>query len=126
MKRLILAILLVAITASTALADRPDKIGFRAYSSASSITCGVFGGKAVLTKDTNGHPIQGHAPNTTYARTYLLGTKGFVNHSTAGQASVAFTCTVTGSTTTAPVKVFMNGVETYFLTTDKDIYVIGQ
>lgn len=124
MKKFIVFVLLVS--ASTTFAAAPTKYGFRAISSASQVRCGVFGGKSILNKDSNGNVIQGHAPDTEYSRSYLLGTKGFANHSTAGQASVAFTCVVDGTSTTAPVKVFMNGIETYYLTTDTDTFVIGR
>jgi len=119
-------ITLILLTATSAFADTPTKYGFRAISSASSVTCAVFGSKNVLNKDANGYPIQSTAPDTTYSRMYLLGTKGFANHSTANQASFRFTCMVTGTSTTAPVKVFMNGVETYYLTLDTGAFVIGR
>lgn len=125
-KLIILTILTILAIACTANADTPAKYGFRAISSASSVTCGVFGSRQLLGKDSNGYPAQGHAPDTTYRRMYVLGTKGFANHSTNGQLSFKFTCTVTGTSTAAPVKVFMDGVETYFLTTDSDTYVIGR
>lgn len=122
----IIAAILTLFIAVPAFGDAPSKYGFRAISSASIVKCGVFGSRQLLGKDANGYPIQGHAPDTTYSRIYTLGTKGFANHSTAGQASFRFTCTVSGAGTAAPVKVFMNGVETYYLTTDSDTFVIGR
>lgn len=123
MKTLTLALLLIA---TTAFAAPPAKYGFRAISSASNVTCGVFGGKALLNRDANKNVIQGHAPDTNHRRMLSLGTKGYANYSTAGQSSFAFTCVATGTGTAVPVKVFMDDVETYFLTVDSGIYVIGQ
>lgn len=129
MKKLIfltLAAILAACVPMGVQAAAPAKYGFRAISSATIVKCGVFGSRQLLGKDSNGHPIQGHAPDTTYSRMYTLGTKGFANHSTFGQVSFKFTCTASGTSTTVPVKVFMDGVETYYLTTDSDTYVIGR
>jgi len=126
MKKLILLALLLITFTATSYAARPEKYGFRAYSTATPVTCTVFGGKALLTKDRNGYPIQGHAPDTSYSRSYSLGTKGFANHSTAGQMSFTFTCVNTGTSTEIPVKVFMDGIETYFLTMDSYTFVVGQ
>jgi len=123
MKTLILAILLIA---SNAFAAPPAKYGFRAISSASSVTCGIFGQTALKRNTTDSILVQGFGADTDKSRIYTLGTKGFANRSTAGLAAIAFTCVTTGTGTAAPVKVFMDGVETYYLTVDSGIYVIGR
>lgn len=125
MIRLVVGILLSALV-GTAGAASPTSFGFRAFSSASQVRCTVFGQSLWLHTDSNSKEIQAFAPNTLKSRSYLLGTKGFANHSTLNQVAISFTCTVDGTPTAAPVKVFMNGIETYYLTTDKDTFVIGR
>lgn len=129
-KLIVLAILMMS--GSVYGADM-SKLGFRAYSSASSKTCMVFGmGDRLRSDGYYKAAIQGFSPDTTYSRSYLLGTKGFGNYSTTGYTgninltAVKFTCTVTGTDTAAPVKVYLNSVETYYLTTDSDTFVVGR
>jgi len=123
MKLLTLALILIA---TTAIAAPPAKYGFRAISSASVVKCGVFGQTALKRNVTDITAIQGFGADPEHSRIYTLGTKGFANRSTAGLAAMSFTCVVSGTATTAPVNVFMDGVETYFLTTDAATFVIGK
>lgn len=118
-----LALLLVA---TAAIAAPPAKYGFRAISSASQVKCGVFGQTALKRNTTDVTAVQGFGADPEHSRIYTLGTKGFANRSTAGLAAISFTCVVSGTATAAPVKVFMDGVETYFLTTDSATYIIGR
>jgi hypothetical protein len=132
MKTTILAIIMVLV-ASLANAAEITKLGFRAWSSASNITCMVFGQSDRLKHDGDGKTrIQGFSPNDTYSRTYSLGTKGFGHYSGAGYAgninltAAKFDCRVTGTSTFMPVKVFFNDIETYWLTQDNGTYIFGQ
>lgn len=123
MKKLILIALAVLI-ALPAYAASTTKVGFRAYSSATSKTCAVFGMERLLTKDLNQNTIQGFAPDAAYSRTITLGTKGFGNYSTNSVRAIKFNCRQTSTNTTEAVKVFLNGTETHFLTLDSDILII--
>lgn len=125
------ALIVVLLLPTFALASVPSKIGFRAISSAYSVTCGVFGQGAKLRREIqdsriSAAPIQGFAPDPTKSRIYTLGTKGFANYSTNGLIAARWTCNITGTTATNNVKVFMDGVETYFLTTSGDTFIMGQ
>jgi hypothetical protein len=134
MKKLIflLASLLIA---STAYAGNPAKIGFMAYSTVSTtpVQCGVFGMLKSLARDDQGVPIQGFAPNPALSRTYNIGWKkgSFANYSTDAVRAVSFSCrlqplTAATASTAVRVKVFMNGVETHFLTLSEGTIFIGQ
>ena len=123
MKKIVLLLLLVAVPA---WAGNITKIGFRAYSSASQVECGVFGGFGLMPKDANGNVIQNFMPDDTYSRTLSLGTKGFANYSTPGRGNVAWTCRVKDTSSPVAVKVFLNGVETHFLTLDTGSFAIGR
>lgn len=123
MKKLLVIILTLALV-SPALAVPTVKVGFRAYSSAASKTCAVFGMEKSLATNTDGIPVQGFTPDPTFSRTLTLGTKGFANYSTTKVRAIKFSCRQTSTNTTEAVKVFLNGVETHFLTVDSDIFVI--
>lgn len=120
---LTLAFILIA---TAALAAPPTKYGFRAISSSSQVKCGVFGQTAIKRNTTDITGIQGFGADPENSRIYTLGTKGFANRSTAGLMAISFTCVVSGTATPAPVKVFMDGIETYFLTTDAATFIIGR
>lgn len=124
MKTLI-CITLLCIT-TLAFANNPTKIGFRAYSSQTGTTCTVFGMGGELARDDNQIIMQGFAPQPAYSRTFALGTKGMSNYSTNRVRGVKFTCVTTGTSTASPTKVFMSGVETYFLTLSSDTLYVGQ
>lgn len=131
MKKLIFTVLVLVALSTTAHAAAVIQLGFRAYSSASSIDCGVMGMGPLLKSDANiNSKIQGFSPDTAYSRTYVLGTKGFGHYSTVyGSKTLAaakFTCRVTGTNTAVPVKLFLNGSETNFLTMDNGLIVIGK
>jgi len=132
MKTVILAVLLI-FSVSMANATDLTKVGFRAFSSATSKTCTVFGMSDALKKD--GYlktPIQGFSPDSAYSRSYVLGTKGFGNYSTTGYtnnitlSAMKFTCVQTGTATLEPVKIYLNGVETFYLTLESDTFVLGR
>lgn len=130
MKRLCLLISVLLLAAPLHAAST-TKVGFLAYSTASSKSCGVKGMKRLVFTAVNGvQPYQGFAPDSDFDRTVTLGTKGFGNYSTTlgGKkvGAIKFTCRVTGSSTLEPVKVYLNGVQTHFLTLDSDTWVIDQ
>jgi len=119
MKRLLgyalLSLILFALS-SPALAI--DKLGFRKYSTATPATCTVWGmGKQLPILD--GTRVQGFSPNPNLSRAYNLGTKGMANYSTQSVGAVKYSC-ATAAGVAVDVKVFMNGVETYFLTNSAD------
>lgn len=126
MKTLTLALLLIVSIASTAFAAPPAKYRFTAISSASNITCGIFGQTNLKRNTTESTLIQGFGADTVHSRILSLGTKGFGTYSTTGKSAFAFTCVATGTTTAVPVKMSMDDVETYYLTVDSGIYVIGR
>lgn len=121
MKKLIALCLL--LLASSSEAANMQKIGFKAYSTNSSITCGVFGMQPSLSGG-----FQGFAPFSSHSRTLNLGTKGYANYTTVGKGAIKFTCRATGTNTLIPVKVqirgFLNGIERHFLTLDSDTLIV--
>lgn len=123
--KILIAAIILAISAA-AFAGTPQKIGFRAYSSATQTECGVFGSTGTLSRDDNGVAIQTLTPAAGNSRTLLLGTKGFKNYSTNAVRMVTFTCRSYGTSTAASVKVFLNGTETHFLTLSSGTFAIGQ
>ena len=130
MKKFLFTIALSLIAVS-AYAATPGKIGFRSYSTAVSTQCTVFGMRQTLTRDDNGIAIQHFAANPTLSRTYTLGTKGFANYSTNFVKMIRFSCRITPLTaattsTAVRVKVFMDAVETHFLTLSDGDLVVSQ
>lgn len=125
MKKFIVLCLILIPT--LALATSTSKLGFRAYSTPTSVECGVKGADT-LVYGPGSHPYQGFAPDADFDRTLTLGTKGMANYSTTlgGRrlGAVKFTCRNVGTSTAARVKVFLNGVETHFLTVSDDIFYI--
>jgi hypothetical protein len=116
-----------------AFATPLDSIGFRAYSSADSKTCSVFGmGDKIKNPSNNfsGDALQGFSPDPDKSRSFLLGTKGYGNYSGIYNgvplSAMKFTCVITGTSTPASVKMYLNHTEAYFLTLDSDIIVIGR
>jgi hypothetical protein len=123
--------ILSLMIAASAFAAPPSKVGFRSYSTAVSTQCAVFGMKQTLTRDDNGVAIQHFAPNPNLSRTYTLGNKGYANYSTNGVKMIRFTCRITPLTaatasTAVRVKVFMDAVETHFLTLSDGDLVVSQ
>ena len=140
MKTVIITALMVVLSAAFAYAGSMTKLGFRAYSSANQVECGVFGMSKKLKTDAVGGQasiIQGFSPDDLYSRTLSLGTKGFANYSTSTLAgkmnltAVAWTCRIVATASNLylhdiiPVKVYLNGVETYFLTLGSGSFVGG-
>lgn len=126
MKRLIPIVGAVMMMATTANAAKITSLGFRAYTSATSVDCGIFGTNQIMPKDYNGVVIQNVSPDPSLSRTAVLGTKGFYNYSTLNVTNVTFTCRKTGTSEPISVKVFMNAVETHFLTLDSGTITIGR
>lgn len=116
--RVLILVVMICLITSICSATTTTKVGFAAISSSSSKTCNVMGMKKWPLNTT---VPQVFTPDTDLSRSYLLGTKGYANYSTIkGTAFVVkFTCNVTGTDTTAPVKLYLNGVQTYFLTLDQ-------
>lgn len=94
------------------------KLGFRAYSTPTPVTCTVFA-----------HADKQKTDNFT-TRAYSLGNKGFGNFSTVMSSgrwnNITFTCVDTGTSTARRVKVFFNAVETHFLTLDTSTIYSGR
>jgi hypothetical protein len=121
-----LTTLILVLIASTAFAVTPfTKLGFLAYSTAAGTTCTVFASSDKLPVDPRGNYVQAIKPDANLSRSFNLKTKGFANYSTTygypansdvQPMQFTFTCTVTNSSTLAPVKVYLNGIQTYFLT----------
>jgi hypothetical protein len=99
-------------------ANSPDKISFRAISSASPVTCKVLGMPSEsLAKNDNGQFLQAFRPRASKSRVLSLGTKGMVNYSTTQVSYFLVQChTNNVASTPVDVKVFMDAVETYFFT----------
>ncbi len=118
----IVAIFLICLFASVALADNPTRFGFKAYSTSTSKTCSIFGMKHNLSGN-----FQGFAPLASLSRSYVLGTKGYANYSTLNTGAIRFQCVDTGTANIDAVKVqvggFLNGVESVFLTLDNGIFI---
>lgn len=124
MKTLIAALAILAVS-STAFAVNVDitKVGQRAWSSATNVTCSISGAKRLAYSDANGsHPVQGHSPNASLTRVKVLGTKGYYNYSTnlaAGDVKQAkISCYNSSTGAAVRVKFYLNGVETYFYVGD--------
>jgi len=129
----IITVLLLGFSVSFAAATDIYKIGFRAYSSPAIKECGAFGMAAGLKKDggIDKTPIQGFSPDPTYSRTFNIGTKGFANYSTVYPGNVKltamqFTCRLIGTDSTQSVKVFLNDIETHFLTLSVGEIIVGK
>jgi hypothetical protein len=124
--KLITTLIIITLFAATSFAQTPfTKLGFKAYSTQAGTTCTVFGSDINMGLDTRNGYTQAFKPDPGLSRSLNLGTKGFANYSTQYSAAnskkyqpmqIWFTCTATGASTAAPVKVYLNGVQTYFLT----------
>lgn len=123
-----LTVMLLLVRVVPAPAASVTKLTFRAYSSSTPVSCGVFGMGPKLRKDPS-TVIQGFSPDPAYSRTYSLGTKGYGNYSTVYPSgtltAVKFTCRNTGTNTSTKIKLNLNALETHFLTTDSEVIVIG-
>lgn len=113
----IITVLLV-LFATSALAADMSKVGFRAYSTATGVTCTVL---ATADKQKS---------DNFATRQYALGTKGFGNFSAVMSSgrwnNIKFTCVDVNTSTLRKVKVYFNGTETHFLTLDSDSIVSGR
>jgi len=129
MKKLLIACLILA-TAVPAMAVSPHKVGFRAYSTATPAECAVFGMTGELPRASNSRDVmQQFSPDPSLARTFSLGTKGFANYSVRALnvGAITWDCRSASATATkVKVKVFMNGVETHFLSVDSGTWFMGQ
>lgn len=124
--RILTAIALLCLTATSAIAATPGYISFQPYSSATKVQCGVFGHSSNRDKDGAGNVIQGLVPTPDKSRMLTLNTKTMVNYSTNGTRAVSFTCTTLGATTAALVKVYLNKVTTFFQTLSSGTFFIAQ
>lgn len=129
MKRIIPLFILALLIPNFVFAARLTSFGFRAYSSATGTTCTVLAAYTVK-KDDNGQVVEAAVFDDTLSQKFNLGTKGTgtFTMSSAGRSIVAadYTCVVTGTSSATPVKVFMNGIETYFLTLDRGEILSGK
>jgi len=123
MKRILIAIALLAVSATQVFAVTTTKLGFGAYSTQTPVTCTVFGTDKLA--NVSGTQVPIFAPKSDFSRTYSLGTKGMANYSTLAVKVAKFVCVNTGTSTPVNVKVFLNGIETYFLTTSSDTFGIA-
>ena len=130
MKTLIATLLFLLISTS-AFATNLTSISMKAYSSANSVTCVVYGYDKLVFTDKNGsHPMQGVVLDPDFSRSLLLGTKSQKNYSTTlGGKKVrgaTFTCTVTGTNTMVKVKVGTNGSVSIPLTQDSFNFILKE
>lgn len=111
------------IISTTAFATDMQRVGFKAYSTQTPVTCVVSGMRTLLARS-----FQGFAPVPSYSRTYPIGTKGYANYSTGDKGSVRIQCKNTDTSITVAVKIqyggFLNGVENHFFTLAFDELVI--
>ena len=113
MKKFLLIMFLLLCMPTLAFAATFEKIGYRAYSTASAVTCYVQGGE--MGKDL----YTGASRNAfdiwkSSLRTLALGTKGFKNYSAHSLANVvSFQC-YNASNAATLVKVFFDSVETTY------------
>jgi|SRR6185369_4833330 len=125
MKQVILSLFCLIVFCSSAFATTTAKVGFKAYSSNSSVTCTVFGMKKFTSISM---PAQVFTPDADLSRNLVLGTKGFKNYSTPtklGRIAIRFTCTNGVTPDLVPVKLFLNDVQTYFLILDQGVFGIN-
>jgi hypothetical protein len=106
---------LVILFCATSFATSTDTFSFRGYSSATGTNCTVWGMKKIPGAALGG--IQVFTPDPALSRTLALGTKGFANYSASMAVEVYYSCTVGTTSVNAPVKIFLNEVETNVLTT---------
>lgn len=123
MKRILTAIALLAVSATQVFATTTTKIGFRAYSTQTPVTCNIFATDKLA--NVSGTQVPIFAPKSDFSRSYSLGTKGMANYSTLKVRAVKYSCVNTGTSTLVNVKVFLNGIETYFLTASSDTFGIA-
>jgi hypothetical protein len=112
MKKFLWTLLMLSIATSS---FAYSKIGFRAYSSATAVSCAVVGGTQAM--NNRQEMLDSFNPVISTARVYLLGTKGFANYSATGlsvkQAQIYCFATLT-PTNAAVVKMFFDGAESRF------------
>lgn len=127
----IVAALLFTLTSTSAFATALNMVSFKPYSSASQVTCVVYGMDRMVFTDANGsHPMQGIVLDPDLARSLSLGTKTMRNYSTTlgGKKvrAITYTCTVTGTNTTASVQIGTNGSVAVPLTLDQAIFILKE
>ena len=130
MKTLIATLLFLSI-AATSSAAALTQITMQPYSSASSVTCAVYGYNKLVFADANGtHPMQGFVLDPDFTRSLLLNTKTLKNYSTTLSGKkvrgATFTCTVTGTNTMVKVKVGTNGSVSIPLTQDSFNFILKE
>jgi hypothetical protein len=105
---LVLVLLLIAVQVQAF-----SKIGMRAYSSATTVSCSLVGGTQAVNNRLE--LLESFNPVISTARTYNLGTKGFANYSATGLSAkqVKIYCYSTLAPSTPQViKMFFDGLET--------------
>lgn len=110
-KFLLIFIILCIATKSYAFST----IGFRAFSSATKVSCAVVGGTQALNK--KGELLDSFNPTISTARVYSMGTKGLANYSATGLSvkQVQIYCfATTAPTSPAVVKMFFDRIETNY------------
>ena len=111
MKKFILMLVIFAF-ATTSFAF--TKVGMRAYSSATNVSCSFVGGTQA--QNARMEMLESFNPTIATARTYNLGTQGYANYSAVGlsvkQVKIYCYSTVAPSTP-AVTKMFFDGSETY-------------
>jgi hypothetical protein len=129
MRKSLFAALLLICSVATVHATQVIKVGFQAWSSSSQVECSIFGQGPKLRTDSSMDAqmaIQGFSPDPDYSRTLSLGTKGLSNYSTVYPSKnitdtkshniifMQWDCRVKGTITAAMVKVYFNGIQTFY------------
>ena len=129
MKKLLIVFAL--LFAVEAYATGLSKVSFQPYSSATQVTCVVYGMEKLLFTDQNGsHPSQSFVLDPDFRRSLNLGTKTMANYSTTLGGKkvryIKYTCTQTGTNTTVSVKLGVNGSTAIPLTLDEATFALKE
>lgn len=110
MKKFLLLVILLLVAVQV---QAFSKIGMRAYSSATNVSCSFLGGTQA--QNARMEMLESFNPVMATARTYNLGTKGYANYSAVGLSNkqVKINCYSTNAPSTPQVvKMFFDGSET--------------